>query len=187
MPDLVDRIRKQRDARIRELRPVVREFERLERAAAALARAGASSVPGLRSRVGAAPAGPSAGRAARRKGGARPSTAKPEARRAAPPRRRPAPRGQTRAKVLAALAAAPGSSAAAVAKASGISPSVAAATISRLVKQDRVRRLDQGGYAVVEAPADGGRRAAPAAGSAETEQPSHAGAPREPPPTAAAE
>jgi hypothetical protein len=185
MPDVVDRIRKQRDARIRELRPVVREFERLERAAAALVRAGARSVPGLRSRVGAVPAAPSGGRAAGRESGARPSTARPEARRAAQPRRRPAPRGQTRAKVLDALAAAPGSSAAAVAKASGISPSVAAATISRLVKQDRVRRLDQGGYAVVEAPADGDRRAVPAAGSAE--QPSAAEAPREPPPTAAAE
>jgi hypothetical protein len=187
MPDLVDRIRKERDARIRELRPVVREFERLERAAVALARAGARSVPGLRSRVGAASAAPSAGRAAARKGGAGRSAAKPGARRAAPPRRRPASRGQTRAKVLDALAAAPGSGAAAVANASGISPSVAAATISRLVKQGRVRRLDQGGYVVVEAPADDGRKAAPAAGPAEgaAEQPSPAEGPREPPPAAA--
>jgi hypothetical protein len=52
MPDLLDRIRNELDGRIRELRPVVREFERLERAAEAIARAGARSVPGLRSRVG---------------------------------------------------------------------------------------------------------------------------------------
>jgi hypothetical protein len=38
MPDLSTAFFKGRDARIRELRPVVREFERLERAAAALAR-----------------------------------------------------------------------------------------------------------------------------------------------------
>jgi hypothetical protein len=57
------------------------------------------------------------------------------------------------------------------------------------VKQGRLRRLDQAGYAVVEAPADGGREAAPAAGSAEgaAEQSSPAEAPREPPPSAAAE
>ena len=33
MPDLLDRVREELNARIRELRPVVREFERLERAA----------------------------------------------------------------------------------------------------------------------------------------------------------
>jgi hypothetical protein len=51
MPDLLERIRKELNARIRELRPVVREFERLERAAEALAREGARRVPALRSRV----------------------------------------------------------------------------------------------------------------------------------------
>lgn len=154
MTDLVDRIRSEVEARIRELRPVARELERLERAAAALARTGARSVPGLRSRVGTRPSAPRAGRTATRKGKHAPSRAKPEAVRTAKPRRRPAPRGQTQKKVLEALIAAPGSSSAAVAKAAGISPSVAAATISRLVKQGRVRRLDEGGYAVVETPTD---------------------------------
>jgi Winged helix-turn-helix DNA-binding len=154
MPDLVDRIRTEVEARIRELRPVARELERLERAAAALARAGARSVPGLRSRVGTRPSAPRAGRTAATKAKPAPSRAKREAVRTPPPRRPPAPRGQTREKVLEALAAAPGSSSAAVAKAAGISPSVAAATISRLVKQGRVRRLDVGGYVVVETPTD---------------------------------
>ncbi|HEX2310633.1 MAG TPA: winged helix-turn-helix transcriptional regulator [Vicinamibacterales bacterium] len=165
MPDLLDRIRTEVEARIRELRPVARELERLERAAAELARTGVRSVSGLRSRVGGRPSTPGAGRATARKGKAAPSTASREAGRAAQPRRRPAPRGQTREKVLEALAAAPGSTSAAVAKAAGISPSVAAATISRLVKQGRVRRFDEGGYVVVESPADD-RGEAPASSAA---------------------
>jgi hypothetical protein len=105
---------------------VVREFERLERAAAALTRAGTRSVPKVRSRVP-----PTAKRAAgassqRRRRQATGAQAGPKS---AALRRTPAPRGETRAKVLEALAAAPGSSSAAIAKAAGISPSVAAATI----------------------------------------------------------
>jgi Winged helix-turn-helix DNA-binding len=171
MPDLVDRIRAELDARIRELRPVARELERLERAAVALARAGARSVPGLRARVGAPPAAARADRGPTVTEAAGRSTARRKAVRAAQPRRRPAPRGQTRAKVLEALAAAPGSSTAAVAKVAGISPGVAAATVSRLVKQGRVRRLDEGGYAVVETAADDRPKA------------SRAEAPRERPPS----
>jgi hypothetical protein len=159
MPDLVDRIRSEVEARIRELRPVARELERLERAAAALARTGARSVPGLRSRVGTRASAPRAGRTAARTGKPAPSRARPEAVRT--PRRRPAPRGQTREKVLEALAVAPGSSSAAVARAAGISPGVAAATISRLVKQGRVRRLEEGGYVVVETPTDDRPSASP--------------------------
>jgi DNA-binding IclR family transcriptional regulator len=60
-----------------------------------------------------------------------------------------APRAQTQAKVLAALRAAPGSTTAAVATATGIPANAAAAIISRLVTQGRVRRLDGGGYAAV--------------------------------------
>ncbi len=51
--------------------------------------------------------------------------------------------------MLAALRATPGSTTAAVATAAGIPTNTASATISRLVKQGRVRRLD-GGYAPVE-------------------------------------
>jgi hypothetical protein len=167
MADLVDQIRAALQVRIRELRPVVREFERLERAAAALTRAGTRSVPMVRSRVSRAPAAPRQDDAAGTTGEAAPPTAKRAAGansqrrrrqatgtqagpKSAALRRTPAPRGQTRAKVLEALAAAPGSSSAAIAKAAGISPSVAAATISRLVKQGQVRRLDESGYAVTE-------------------------------------
>jgi hypothetical protein len=102
---------------------MVRELERLEHAVAALARAGARSVPGRRSRVAAPRTAPRAKRAAPRKGEAGSSTATPKAGRVAQKRRTPAPRGQTRAKVREALAAAPCSSSAAVAQAAGISPS----------------------------------------------------------------
>jgi Winged helix-turn-helix DNA-binding len=200
MADLVDRIRAELQVRIRELRPVVREFERLEKAAAALARSGTRSVPRMSSRVRRAPAAAHDEEAAGTTGEAGRSTAdrsapaKPQRRRrpapraragpkSAAPRRTPAPRGQTRAKVLEALAAAPGSSSAAVANAAGISPSVAAATISRLVKQGQVRRLDEGGYAVVELPTDDRPAAAAETGSdtGASAQPSPADAPREPP------
>jgi len=89
--------------------------------------------------------------------------------------------------VLEALAAAPGSSSAAVAKAAAISPSVAAATISRLVKQGQVRRLDESGYAVAETPTDDRATAADEAQSDTGAGPlsSSAEAPREPPPRAA--
>jgi hypothetical protein len=52
---------------------------------------------------------------------------------------------QTQAKVLAALRAAPGSNTATVAEAAGVPAKTASATISRLVKQGRMRRLDDGG------------------------------------------
>jgi predicted transcriptional regulator of viral defense system len=89
--------------------------------------------------------------------------------------------------VLEALAAPPGSSSAAVAEAVGISPSVAAATISRLVRQGRVRRLDQGGYAVVDTPADDARntaRTAPSDEAAATRRSDAAAAPAPPSPAA---
>jgi hypothetical protein len=122
MADLLDRIRKELNARLRELRPVVREVERLERAAEAIARAGARSVPGLRSRVGPSPAERATPARARGKRKPQPAAAKPAARPTAPARRdagsrrKTAPRGQTQAKVLDALGAAPGSGPAAIAK-----------------------------------------------------------------------
>jgi hypothetical protein len=189
MADLVDRIRRELDARIEQLRPLVGEFERLERAAAALARAGVRAMPGVGPRVAAKPEREPAGRsmpatpaagtppaerrrtaldrtpaAADAKPQSRPAARSPRATPAArkPPvqprvgasGRRAAPRGQTQAKILAALGAAPGSTTAAVAAATGIPTNTAAATISRLVKQGRVRRLEEGGYAPVETPAE---------------------------------
>jgi hypothetical protein len=117
MPDLLDRIRKELNVRIRELRPVVREFERLERAGEAIAGAGARRVPAPRSRSGSSPADRSAAAPARGKGKPRSAATKPAPRRPSPARgsagsgRKTAPRGQTQAKVLEALGAAPGSGA----------------------------------------------------------------------------
>jgi hypothetical protein len=176
MADLLDRMRKELEARLEQLRPLVGEFERLQRAAVALARAGVRAVPGVGARGTAAK---SAGRSARRQPAtqgrstaSRPAAPGPARRRAQsgplgasaarqPARRRrgraagrtPAPRGQTQAKVLAALRAAPGSTTATVATTAGIPTNTASATISRLVKQGRVQRLDQGGYAAIETPA----------------------------------
>jgi hypothetical protein len=157
MPDLLDRIRKELNARLRELRPVMREFERLERAGAALARSGARSVPAPRSRAAPTAAERAAAAGARPKRGAGPAEARRAPRGPARPqrgagsRRKAAPRGQTQAKVLKALDAAPGSGPAAVATESGVSTGVAAATLSRLVKQGRARRLGAGRYAIVDA------------------------------------
>src|SRR6266540_7565080 len=84
MADIVDRIRKELEARIEQLRPLVAELERLQRAAAALAR----SVPGRGARVRA---GADAATQARQRaaGTARASASAPRQRRASVP---PAPR-----------------------------------------------------------------------------------------------
>jgi hypothetical protein len=162
MADVVDRIRRELDARIEQLRPLVGEFERLERAAAALARAGVRAMPGVGprppARVAAEPERAPAGRSMR----AKPAAGTPLAQRrrtasdgtpassGAKPRSRPAARS-------------PRAGPAAVAAASEIPTNTVAATISRLVKQGRVRRLEAGGYAPVETPAGAAQSAAAAA------------------------
>jgi Winged helix-turn-helix DNA-binding len=151
MADLVDRIRKELDARIDQLRPLASEFERLQRAAAALARTGSRALPGLGSH--APPPPRASARTARRVTSPAAGKSSPE-RRPVTARRTRAPRGQTQAKILAALRATPGATTATVAKSTAIPASTVAATVSRLVKQGRVRRLDEGGYAVLETPAD---------------------------------
>jgi len=160
VPDLINRIRRELDTRIR-----------------GLARVGARLLPGLGSRVGASGAPETtdgeAGKPIAGASVAKPASRRPsQARRGATPRRKQAPRGQTQAKVLAALGAAPGSSAAAVATASGITTNVAAATISRLVKQGRVRRLEGAGYTLVEAATGDSPDVAPVASAkADADQP----------------
>ena len=150
MADLVDRIRRELDARIDQLRPLAGEFERLQRAAAALARSGSRALPGLGSH--APPPPRASARAARRV--TRPAAAESSAeRRPVTARRTRAPRGQTQAKILAALRATPGATTATVAKSTAIPAGTVAATVSRLVRRGRVRRLDEGGYAVIETPA----------------------------------
>jgi DNA-binding IclR family transcriptional regulator len=73
----------------------------------------------------------------------------------------------------AARRAAPGSTTAGVAAATGIPTNTAAATISRLVKQRRVRRLDEDGYAPVDA-AQIGAAAAPTDAAASGDTPGSA-------------
>jgi hypothetical protein len=186
MPDLLDRIRKELNARIGELRPVVREFERLERAGEAIARAGGRRVPAPRSRAGSSPADRSAAAPARGKGKPRSAATEPAPRRPSPARGSVGsgrkPRGQTQAKVLEALGAAPGSGPSAVAKASGVSTGVAAATLSRLVKQGRVRRIEAGRYALVDA-TDGRSAAVPTVATRPAEKTAAAQATQAPPPT----
>ena len=125
--DLLDRVRRELDDRLADLRPAAEESARLQLALDAL------------DRVAAAPAA------------ARPQ-ARPAARRQRPAPQRAAP-GQTQQRVVDQLRSDPGSSSTAVAAALGISANAAAATISRLVRQGRVRRLETGGYAPVDPPA----------------------------------
>ncbi len=139
MSNLLDRIRSELNERRAALRPAAEEFDRLQRAAEALDRlpvnrtsAPASSAATTRPATGAQPA-------PRRRRAARAATA-----RAAP--------GQTQLRVIDQLRSGPGSTSTAVAAALGISANAAAATISRLVKQGRVQRLEAGGYASVDAP-----------------------------------
>lgn len=137
--DLLDRIRRELDDRAASLKPAVDESARLQRAVEALD--GAMS-PAVATRVRSASAGPRAaqGKAPRRRSAA----SRKSSRRAAP--------GQTQLRVIEELRNAPGSSSTAVAQALGISANAAAATISRLVKQARVVRLETGGYAPADAP-----------------------------------
>lgn len=150
MPDLVDRIRSELDDRIATLRPVAAEFALLERAAAAL-----DDLPD----TAGSPTFPPPARPAR--GAAHPRTSVKRARRGhpAPPGKERAAPGQTQLRVIDRLRSHPGSTSTAVAAALEISANAAAATISRLVKQGRVRRLETGGYAAAEAPSDGAAEA----------------------------
>lgn len=130
--DLLASIRRDLDERLAVLKPAAEEFAQLQRAAAALETAVAPS---------ATPRGVTARPATRRRAGPRRGSAGRVSGRAAP--------GETQLRVIEQLRAAPGSSSTAVAEALGISANAAAATISRLVKQGRVSRLQTGGYAAL--------------------------------------
>lgn len=141
--DMLDRIRSELDARIAALKPLADEFHRLQRAAEAL---GELDVPRASARPGASAAA-RASRSPARAG----SRAKPARRRrsSGAGAARAAP-GQTQLRVIEQLRSNPGSSSTAVAHALGITANAAAATISRLVKQGRVSRLDAGGYGAAQ-------------------------------------
>ncbi len=134
MSDLLVRIRRELDDRIAVLRPVVEEAARLQCACDVLDE---SILPAAQQ-----PTPPSVPTKSRRAPRAKPAGRR-RAARAAP--------GQTQLRVIAELRSGPGSTSTSVARALGISANAAAATISRLVKQGRVQRLQSGGYAAADA------------------------------------
>ena len=145
--DLLDRIRRDLDKRLAALRPAVEEHARLRRAYDALEQSMSSD-----SHAVVLPP-PRYAEAPPRRDGTKPAGRRRTDRtgrtavRAAP--------GQTQLRVIEQLRSGPGSTSTTVANALGISANAAAATISRLVKQGRVQRLETGGYAPAEAPSDG--------------------------------
>jgi DNA-binding transcriptional ArsR family regulator len=121
MPDLVDDIRRQIDARIAELRPLVEEAASLNAALAALDRG--VPTPGRASRrVTPRSAGSSGGGQGRR-------------------RRR---RGETRELLLAHLRTHPGSTAGDVAKALGLKRSSVGTRLTQLAKSGQVTKAERG-------------------------------------------
>jgi CRP-like cAMP-binding protein len=129
MPDFLDEKKREIEARMKELRPLVEEFHRLEAAAAAL-----DGVPGTRS---ASPA---------RRGRRRAAPATP----ASGPRRRGRPRGSgTRSKeALELVRGRPGISIPEIAEAMGIQQNYLYRVLPALQKDGLVRKEGRGWHAV---------------------------------------
>jgi ribosomal protein S25 len=121
MPDFLDEKRKEIDARLRELRPLVEEFNRLEKAAAALAGVGGTQAAATRRRANGA-------------GGAGRS------------RRRGRPRGSgNRAKqALELVRARPGITISELADAMGIKANYLYRVLPTLQKEGQVKKRDKG-------------------------------------------
>ena len=136
MSDLLDGIQRDIRARLDELRPLVSESEQLRRAMAAL-----EAVPAERE----------------------PAAAKPQA--AARPRRKRAPAGTNRERVLAAVRDNPGASASRIAEASGVQRNVVYGVLRRLSSDGVIEKRDDPGtgtgYALTSAD-EGGESAAAA-------------------------
>jgi ribosomal protein S25 len=120
MADFLDEKRKEIDARLRELRPLVEEFNRLEKAAAALAGVGGTQAVATRRRSNGAGAGRS--------------------------RRRGRPRGSgNRAKqALELVRARPGISISELADAMGIKANYLYRVMPTLQKEGQVKKRDKG-------------------------------------------
>jgi CRP-like cAMP-binding protein len=118
MPDLVDDIRKEIDARLDGLRPLAREASDLQRALDAL-----SEVPG----------GPTGD------GGGRPRSSTRRASRRAPSRP-----GDTRARVIEFVASNPGSTAGDVARALGLNRNSVATRLAQLAKSGELAKAQRG-------------------------------------------
>jgi hypothetical protein len=115
MTDLLDSIRTEIDARLRELRPVVEEAASLEAALAAL--------------VGAEPAAADGQRRRRRRTG---------------PNRGPSRRGRTRDPLIDHLRANPGSTAGDVARALGLRRTSVATRLAQLAKSGELTKAARG-------------------------------------------
>jgi hypothetical protein len=119
MPDLVDAIRKEIDARLEELRPLAREASDLKRALDALNGVPAALTPD--------------GRGRRRQSGQRAS-----------PRRSGSARGNTGALVIEYVAENPGSTAGEVAKALGLNRNSVATRLTQLAKRGELVKAQRG-------------------------------------------
>jgi DNA-binding transcriptional ArsR family regulator len=144
--DLLDRIRSDVDARLRELRPLVHEHERLQAALRALEGA-----------AGAASGRPVAGSTGAERGSVGTARSEP-----AGPR---APRGANRQAVLAAVRERPGASAAELAAVSGVERTALYGVLRRLLQDGLIdtRELPTGrtGYTTANPPAGASAKPTP--------------------------
>ncbi len=139
MADVLTAIRAQIERRLEELRPLQEEYDRLERAKAALAGLEGQSAP--------------SGHARARRGDGTSRLPRGRPTRGQAPGRR-APRGARRRELLALVRDAPGLTVAAAARTMGISSSQASNLSRRLEDQGEIRRTDQGLVAVTEGEAE---------------------------------
>jgi ribosomal protein S25 len=120
MADFLDEKRKEIDARLQELRPLVDEFNRLEKAAAALAGVGGTQATGTRRR-----ASNGAGRSRRRRG-------------------RPRGSGNRAKQALELVRARPGITISELADAMGIKANYLYRVMPTLQKEGQVKKRDKG-------------------------------------------
>jgi hypothetical protein len=139
MADVLTAIRAQIERRLEELRPLQEEYDRLERAKAALDALEGQSAQSGRARR------PAGGGTSRRPRG-RPTRGRASGARA--------PRGARRRELLALVRDAPGLTVAAAARTMGISSSQASNLSRRLEEQGEIERTDQGLVAVTEGEAE---------------------------------
>jgi hypothetical protein len=129
MADFLDEKRKEIDARLRELRPLVEEFNRLEKAAAALAGVGQTQATATRRRSnGAAGAGRSRSRARARARG----------------RGRPRGSGNRAKQALELVRARPGITISELADSMGIKANYLYRVMPTLQKEGQVKKRDKG-------------------------------------------
>lgn len=137
LPDLLDRIREELNARLDELRPLVDEHGRLESAMHALAnvRPGPTSTASASAPI---------------------KTTKARAQKTPPERRKRAPRGANRQAVLRAASERPGATSAELAAVSSVEPNTLSGLLGRLVKagelQTRALPTGRTGYALADPP-----------------------------------